>query len=51
MSAKNVSVRDPALLDSILERAGDVLLPDDFRELLRTIFSGENLVAHGRKIT
>ena len=50
MSAENVAVRDPLLLDGVLERAGYVVLPDDFRELLRTVFSGKNLVAHGRKI-
>jgi hypothetical protein len=51
MTAENVAVGDPSLRDSVLERAGNVLLPDDFRELLRTVFSGENLVAHGRRIT
>src|SRR6185437_359521 len=51
MSAKNIAVGDSSLLDGVLERAGNVLLPDDFRELLRTVFSGENLVAHGRRIT
>jgi hypothetical protein len=39
------------LLDGVLEGAGYVLLPDNFRELLRTVFSGKNLVAHGRKFT
>src|SRR5262249_37293623 len=51
MPAENVAVCDPALLDGIFEGPGNVLLPDHFRELLRTVFSGENLVAHGRKIT
>jgi hypothetical protein len=51
MPAENVAVCDPALLDGILESPGNVLLPDDFGKLLRTVFSGENLVAHGRKIT
>jgi hypothetical protein len=51
MSTEDVAVRDPALLDGIFKRTGNVLLPDHLRELLRAVFSGENLVAHGRKIT
>ena len=49
--AENIAVCDTSLLDGVLEGAGDVLLPDDFGKLLRTVFSGENLVAHGRKFT
>jgi len=34
MSAENVAVSDPFLLDRILERAGNMLLSNDFGELL-----------------
>ena len=39
-------MRQPILLDRILERARDVRLPDQIVERLRTIFSGKNLIAH-----
>ena len=50
MAAKDVPVRNALLLDGILERAGNVFLPDDIGELLWTIFAGENLVAHRQKL-
>ena len=50
MSAENVSVGGSALLDGILERAGNVLLTDNFREFLRTVFACQNLIAHGVKL-
>ena len=43
---KQIGVREPILLDRVLERAGDVRLPDQIVERLRAIFSGENLIAH-----
>ena len=39
MSAEDVSVRDALLLDGVLQRAGDVFLPDDVGKLLRTILA------------
>src|SRR5882762_1980638 len=51
MSAENVAVSDPFLLDRILERAGNMLLSNDFGELLWPVFARENLIAHGRETT
>jgi anti-sigma B factor antagonist len=51
MSAKNIAVRRPSLLDRVLECAGDVLLPDHIGKLLGTVFTSEDLVAHGKEIT
>jgi hypothetical protein len=48
MSAENVAVRDALLLDGVPERARDVVLPDDVSKLLRPVFSGENLITHGK---
>jgi hypothetical protein len=39
-------MRQPVLRDRILERARDVGLSDQIVKRLRSIFSGENLVAH-----
>jgi urease gamma subunit len=39
-------MRQAILLDRILERARDMRLPDQIVERLRTIFSGEDLIAH-----
>ena len=50
VSAEDVAVRDTLLLDGVLQGAGDVVLPDDFGELLWPVFAGKNLVAHGRKV-
>src|SRR5438552_17837621 len=50
MSAEDVAVRSPPLFDSCLQRAGDVILPNHFREFLRTIFSREDLVAHDEEM-
>jgi hypothetical protein len=46
MPAKDVSVRDSLLSDSVLQRAGYMILPDYVREFLGTVFSGENLISH-----
>ena len=43
---EQISVREPVLQDSILERTRDVLLPDNIVERLRPIFTREHLVAH-----
>ena len=40
VATENVAVSGSSLLDGILERPGDVLLSDDLRELLRTVFAG-----------
>ena len=39
-----------ALLNGILKRAGNVLLTDNFREFLRTVFTRQDLIAHGVKL-
>ena len=49
MPAEDVAVGDALLLDGILQRAGDVLLPDHVGELLWTVFARQNLVTHGRE--
>ena len=46
MSAENVAVSGASLLDGVFQGAGDVVLPDDFGEFLRTVFAGQDLVAH-----
>src|SRR4029077_17523107 len=48
--AENVSMRRSSLLNRILQRAGNVFLPDDFGEFLRTVFAGQDLIAHGEEI-
>ena len=51
MAAENVAVGGASLLDGVLQGAGNVLLPDDLGEFLRTVFAGQNLVAHdGEKV-
>src|SRR5437762_12308858 len=45
--AKNVAVRRPPLLNGILERAGNMLLPDHFGKFLRTVLTRQDLIAHG----
>src|SRR6266567_2813163 len=47
--AEDVSMRGASLVNGILQRAGDVLLPNDFRKFLWTVFAREDLVAHGRR--
>src|SRR5690348_169217 len=47
MAAEDVPMRDTLLGNCILQRARDVLLPDDIRKALRTILTGEDLIAHG----
>jgi hypothetical protein len=39
-------VRNPPLLDGVLQRAGDVLLPDDVGEALWPVFACQDLVSH-----
>ena len=48
---KNVGMRQAVLLDGILERAGDVILSDDFVERLGPVFSGKNRVAHRTRLS
>src|ERR1700724_769368 len=47
MSAEDVSVRRPALLDGVLQSSSNVLLADDVGELLRPVFTCQDGVAHG----
>src|SRR5713226_2510046 len=47
MSAKDVPVRRPTLLQGVLQGPGNMFLPDDLGEFLRTILPGQNLIAHG----
>ena len=49
MAAENVAMGGASLLDSVLEGAGDVLLSDDLGKFLRTVFAGQDGVAHERK--
>src|SRR5206468_8741909 len=48
--AKDVAVRRPPLLNGILERAGNVLLPDYLGEFLRTVLTRQDLIAHGGQL-
>ena len=41
---EEVGVREPALLDGVFERGGDVVLADHFVELLWSPFAGEYLI-------
>ncbi len=38
---------DPAVAHRVAERGGDVRLPDQLRESLRTVFAVQRLVGHG----
>src|ERR1700758_3167055 len=49
VSAEDVAVGGASLLNGILKRAGDVFLADDLGKFLRTVFSGQDSVTHGRK--
>ncbi len=49
VSAEDVAMRDAPLLNGILQGTGDVLLPDDVGEFLRSILAGEDLVTHERR--
>jgi hypothetical protein len=51
MTAEDVAVRDPPLLDGVLESPGDMFLPDYFRKFLRAVLPGENLIAHGNEMS
>src|SRR5262249_6805723 len=46
VSAKDISVSRAPLLNGVLQGLGDVLLPYDLGELLRTVLAGQNLIAH-----
>ena len=46
MSAENIAVGRASLLDGILQGAGDVLLSDDLRKLLGTVFAGQDGITH-----
>jgi hypothetical protein len=49
MSAEDVAMRNPSLLDGVLQRPRDVVLPNDVGKFLWPVFARENLVTHGRK--
>jgi len=46
MPAENVPVGSAALLNGVLKRSRDMVLPYDVGELLWTVFAGKDLVAH-----
>ena len=48
VAAEDVPVGNPLLLNGIFQRASDVVLPNHIGELLWTVFSGKDLVAHRR---
>src|SRR5262249_22707885 len=48
VSAEDVAVCRPTLLNCILKRVGDVFLSNDLRELLGAVLTGQDLVAHGK---
>ncbi len=47
---KKIGVGQAILLNRILERAGDVRLPDDIVKRLGPVFAGKNLVAHPKTL-
>src|SRR6266446_76874 len=51
VARQKIGVCQTILRDSILERLGDMLLPDQIVKSLRPIFSRENFVAHARNLT
>ena len=46
VTGKDVAVGDAVLGEGVDQGAGDVVLPGYVGEVLRTVFSGQNLVAH-----
>src|SRR6476620_3347453 len=46
VTAEDVAMRDPLLLDRVFQGAGDVLLPNHLGKTLRTVFARQNLIAH-----
>jgi hypothetical protein len=40
MSAEDIAVRDPLLLDGVFERSGDMLLANHLGKALWTVFTG-----------
>ena len=51
VAAEDVAVSRAALLDGVLQGAGYMLLANHFGEFLRTVFAGQDLVAHGLEET
>ena len=47
---EEVGVTDALVADRVLQRGGDVLLPDQLREPLRTVLAVERLVGHGATV-
>jgi hypothetical protein len=50
MTAENVAVSDALLLNGVLQGARDVVLANDLRETLGTVFARQYLVGHDRKL-
>src|SRR6476660_1182804 len=44
MPAKNVPMGNPSLLNGVFKRTGNVLLPNHLRELLRPVFTCQDLI-------
>ena len=51
MAAEDVAVRNAVLLQRVLQRACDVVLPGHIGEALRTILAGKDLVSHPAQFT
>ena len=51
MPAEDVAVRNAVLLQRVLQRACDVVLPGHIGEALRTILAGKDLVSHPAQFT
>ena len=47
VATKNVPMSGPLLLDGVFQGPGNMFLPDDLGEFLRTVLTRQDLVAHG----
>ena len=50
VAAEDVAVCNTLLLDGILQGARDMFLTDYIGEFLGSIFAGQDLITHGRKL-
>jgi hypothetical protein len=48
VTAEDISVRGPPLLDGILQGLGNVLLSDNLGEFLGAVLARQDLIAHGK---
>ncbi|MGH9602630.1 MAG: hypothetical protein ACRD24_09610, partial [Terriglobales bacterium] len=46
VSAEDIALGDPLLLQGVAQGARDVLLADDLGELLRTVLARQHLITH-----